>query len=806
MSLIILNVDEVRRTLSASGGAFVVHDKEVDIVRFAINSGFADIVLDGQVALRVMYQRPGETEVRAQTLTYYDTDGLRNYYDWQLLSADLEHKGTITCALCILRTEGDVEEWHTTPYQIRVLDTIHADDSDEADETITPTVAQRVAILESMIQRVASGAPIVVASTSAMTDTAQIYVLSTDGQWYYHNGSAWVAGGEYGAVSTDTALTQSGIPADAKKVGDEITNLKDDFNTEASYIRYGEITVSDIEQGNTSNGRPIDSTVRLRTGRYKVKAGDVVSFTSGVNIKNIIWQMYDEQGVWKGETSGGWQTSGKKILDYNGYALFVFRRDSNNGTVTPSDYDAVATLGDEKINITTVKDELTQRIDAVEDTFDAVLETETIEPVNKVDPDKLTVGRYIYNGTMDASESYKTTDYISVKSGDLLRLYKRTANPAGGYVAERTTGERLALFNANKVYIGISGQYPISTTNGYTVGDGVGYVRVSYSASFDPICLTVNYSTDNWEDYFAPHTDSARLLRIEANEDANADNIIDCWGDSRTEMAIGTSYTDYLSALLGDAFIVANHGISGQGIGQIGLRYGSNEVYVTLENNTIPASGSATVTGVISSVGSREGYNLETADATRGTRCTLNGVSGMFVFQRNGTKSFSRDTEGSAISVKPKTRLIPIPYFNRRHMQIMWGGKNDFSYAWPYIESGIEDNYAAMVAMLPHNKYLILGETYSSDYAEGSTNRQRVDTINAYLAQKYPDNFINILSELVSKGLALEGITPTSQDETDIEGGFIPTSLMADGTHPNQYGREAIAKIIYAWMEDKQWI
>ena len=142
MSFIILNVDEVRRTLSASGGAFVVHDKEVDIVRFAINSGFADIVLDGQVALRVMYQRPGETEVRAQTLTYYDTDGLRNYYDWQLLSADLAKKGTLTVALCILRTDGEVEEWHTTPYQIRVLNTIHTDDSDEGDETITPTAGE----------------------------------------------------------------------------------------------------------------------------------------------------------------------------------------------------------------------------------------------------------------------------------------------------------------------------------------------------------------------------------------------------------------------------------------------------------------------------------------------------------------------------------------------------------------------------------------------------------------------------------------------------------------------------------------
>lgn len=225
MSVLTLNVDEVMRTLSNDGQyPFVVNDKTVDIVRFALNTGFTDVVLDEQTALRVMYQRPGETEVLAQTLTYYDTDGLRNYYDWHLLPSDLAEKGTLTVALCILRTDSEVEEWHTTPCQVRVLDTIHTDDSDEGDETITPTVAQRVAILESMIQRVASGAPIVVASTSAMTDTAQIYVLSTDGMWYYYDGSAWTAGGEYGAVATDTTLTQSGVPADAKAVGDALAN------------------------------------------------------------------------------------------------------------------------------------------------------------------------------------------------------------------------------------------------------------------------------------------------------------------------------------------------------------------------------------------------------------------------------------------------------------------------------------------------------------------------------------------------------------------------------------------------------
>ena len=232
MSVLTLNVDEVMRTLSAeSSNPFVVHDKEVDIVRFAINSGFADIVLDGQVALRVMYQRPGETEVRAQTLTYYDTDGLHNYYDWQLAQSDLAKNGSLMVALCILDISGgEVSEWHTTPCEVRVLSTIHTDDSDEGDDTITPTVKERVAVLESMIQRVASGAPIVVSSVSAMTDTEQIYVLSTDGKWYYHNGTTWVSGGTYGAVATDTTLTQSGVPADAKAAGDGITDLKADLN------------------------------------------------------------------------------------------------------------------------------------------------------------------------------------------------------------------------------------------------------------------------------------------------------------------------------------------------------------------------------------------------------------------------------------------------------------------------------------------------------------------------------------------------------------------------------------------------
>lgn len=83
-------------------------------------------------------------------------------------------------------------------------------------------------IITSLEERIASiqgGNPIVVDTTSDMTDTDQIYILSTDSKWYYYNlsSSEWTIGGTYGGVPTDSTLTQAGVAADAKSVGDAIT-------------------------------------------------------------------------------------------------------------------------------------------------------------------------------------------------------------------------------------------------------------------------------------------------------------------------------------------------------------------------------------------------------------------------------------------------------------------------------------------------------------------------------------------------------------------------------------------------------
>lgn len=84
----------------------------------------------------------------------------------------------------------------------------------------------------------AIGAPLAASTVAGMTDTSKIYVYTgsetgyVNGNWYYHNGSAWVSGGIYNAaaVVTDTTLTESGKAADAKATGDAIAEVSSDLN------------------------------------------------------------------------------------------------------------------------------------------------------------------------------------------------------------------------------------------------------------------------------------------------------------------------------------------------------------------------------------------------------------------------------------------------------------------------------------------------------------------------------------------------------------------------------------------------
>ena len=70
-----------------------------------------------------------------------------------------------------------------------------------------------------------------------MTNTDKVYVYTGSesgylyGHWYYYNGTAWADGGVYNAVAvdTDTTLSIAGKAADAKEVGDQLADVKEDL-------------------------------------------------------------------------------------------------------------------------------------------------------------------------------------------------------------------------------------------------------------------------------------------------------------------------------------------------------------------------------------------------------------------------------------------------------------------------------------------------------------------------------------------------------------------------------------------------
>lgn len=51
--------------------------------------------------------------------------------------------------------------------------------------------------LQNIIDAVGNGSPLVASSTDDMTDTTKTYVNTTDGKWYYYDGTTWIAGGTY---------------------------------------------------------------------------------------------------------------------------------------------------------------------------------------------------------------------------------------------------------------------------------------------------------------------------------------------------------------------------------------------------------------------------------------------------------------------------------------------------------------------------------------------------------------------------------------------------------------------------------
>lgn len=257
--------------------------------------------------------------------------------------------------------------------------------------------------------------------TSGLVDTYTI--TYTDGT----TTTFTVTNGADGAVTNiDDTLTQQGKPADAKKVGDELTDVKADLTDKASGYhillnhfasQFGRYT------GNRSTpNSPVASITRILS--YPYIAADPVLRTIDVVIsegyKAIMYQINDGAYV-NGYNSYSWTTESFTVtLDPSTTLLGLLIAKANDSTITTDDYNKVQFLLRGELSV------IQEQVDGIEETVDRI---ENVEPQNVASG--LTWEQGMINGNTGANMT--STSRIRSSFIDVSELDRISVKIAAGY-------------------------------------------------------------------------------------------------------------------------------------------------------------------------------------------------------------------------------------------------------------------------------------------------------------------------------------------------------------------------------------
>lgn len=134
-----------------------------------------------------------------------------------------KNPGEFTFALEADNVDGGGEilnKWHTKTYKHKVDKTLQGNHAEFA-ETESDIISALIVEVQNKVRQLVGGAtPEPVSLIADMTDTSKVYLYvgeetgESTNYWYYHNGSAWVAGGLYASgIQVDSAPTQGSTNA-----------------------------------------------------------------------------------------------------------------------------------------------------------------------------------------------------------------------------------------------------------------------------------------------------------------------------------------------------------------------------------------------------------------------------------------------------------------------------------------------------------------------------------------------------------------------------------------------------------------
>lgn len=173
-------------------------------------------------------------------------------------------------------------------------------------------------VLQNQITGLASGSPLVASSTSGMTDTTRVYVNTTDGHWYYYDGTAWTDGGTY----QSTGIADGSITFE--NLSDSLVNRLENKEFEVTWIQ-GSV--------NSADGHNISSDTRIRVNLFTPKISLLLKPKNGYKVVFYDFEYNSSDAPF---TKTDWSTNPITLEYTEGHYYKIVLAKTDDSNITPS--------------------------------------------------------------------------------------------------------------------------------------------------------------------------------------------------------------------------------------------------------------------------------------------------------------------------------------------------------------------------------------------------------------------------------------------------------------------------------------
>ena len=298
------------------------------------------------------------------------------------------------------------------------------------------------------INALEDGSPLVASSVEEMTETDKIYVNTTDGYWYYYDGTEW----QQGAVYQATQIQNNSVDLE-----ELVTNVNNSINCEI-------ISTDELINGKyISNGGSVGESVNYSISDFIfLNVGDRIVYTSGGSQSNCLLAQYYR-----------YRLGDKYFPIINGVGTSVASKDIDYTAITSGLY----VVSGRTSNMTDIK---IYRKNLIKNVITDI-KLDSINNIIPIDESNIQSNKYVeYTGQVrnfsEYDDEFWVSNFIEIKPNSKIKLL----TTAKQLPESTTTNVGIAIYDGAKSYLA-----------GYKYIEGSNYVEMDIPATAKYVNFTI---------------------------------------------------------------------------------------------------------------------------------------------------------------------------------------------------------------------------------------------------------------------------------------------------------------------------